>query len=546
MNSSVISISSNRIYLDTLSEAARQSLMHTISCYNRAKEVLYNFEYNNKILQQESDIKETVFIKQWLYDNFQIRPQEYYITSLTGQVSGMIRSQQELQKIYDMDLQYRQEKRQSKINKTFKQLRQMMNLKQKIIKLYKTDKAGRNQLALPKYLCKMFPDTKDLKQLYELELFVDKQIKRLSARISMMQWKQEYELSVHKTIPSRNTFGGGKAFYRTKDTTNIEINKWHEQRDFNRNRSVSFAGRYDAKYKNWLCKYDIQNHTMDITLMNGDILHLPYIIFPYREDNLRQVLQHTKESGYSIGYTLELRKDHMDRTFILMKAAFRIYDNHQNLDTSNGVISVDINYDNISWSELNSQGARLRGCSIYFNLDKKTTGQRKDILGRACSRIIRICEDTKKPLVMEDISLKKKKAAMIYDDKQANRKISVFAYQMISMLLCGKAFQKSVGVIKINPAYTSQIGKMKYMRQMKSTVHLAASYVIGRRGMRFSEKIPTYAKELISENKKRSHHWKQYSHLTTVFKKFKTDFFLTDIPIIHDIKEYFHSKFFYS
>ncbi|RGR75463.1 transposase, partial [Holdemania filiformis] len=39
------------------------------------------------------------------------------------------------------------------------------------------------------------------------------------------------------------------------------------------------------------------------------------------------------------------------------------------------------------------------------------------------------------------------------------------------------------GVVQVNPAYTSQIGKEKYSRKMGCTVHMAASFVIGRRGM---------------------------------------------------------------
>ena len=40
--------------------------------------------------------------------------------------------------------------------------------------------------------------------------------------------------------------------------------------------------------------------------------------------------------------------------------------------------------------------------NIYFDLEHKTSEQRKDILGRVSSRIIKLCVDTKKPLVIED------------------------------------------------------------------------------------------------------------------------------------------------
>ena len=40
----------------------------------------------------------------------------------------------------------------------------------------------------------------------------------------------------------------------------------------------------------------------------------------------------------------------------------------------------------------------------------------------------------------------------------------------------------------VNPAYTSKIGKQKYSKARKLTVHNAAAYVIARRGQGFEDK----------------------------------------------------------
>ena len=42
--------------------------------------------------------------------------------------------------------------------------------------------------------------------------------------------------------------------------------------------------------------------------------------------------------------------------------------------------------------------------------------------------------------------------------------------------------QEKVRLKEINPAYTSRIAKDKYMKSMGCSVHMAASYVITRRG----------------------------------------------------------------
>ena len=49
---------------------------------------------------------------------------------------------------------------------------------------------------------------------------------------------------------------------------------------------------------------------------------------------------------------------------------------------------------------------------------------------------------------------------------------------------------------KVNPAYTSVIGRFKYAKMYGLSVHEAASFVIGRRGLDFEEKVP---KELIKQ-----------------------------------------------
>ena len=49
-------------------------------------------------------------------------------------------------------------------------------------------------------------------------------------------------------------------------------------------------------------------------------------------------------------------------------------------------------------------------------------------------------------------------------------------------------------VKKVNPAYTSVIGRFKYMKKYGLSVHESAALVIGRRGLGYRERVP---KELV-------------------------------------------------
>jgi IS605 OrfB family transposase len=346
--------------------------------------------------------------------------------------------------------------------------------------------------------------------------------------------KERYERK--GKIPSRITFGT-KKHYRLKDTTKMNLTEWHEEREYARNHMILFSGRFDAKYKNWLVKYEVEKQEMTITLMNHSVLRIKNIIFPYRGEELQEILAHKKEVGVSVGYWLEVRKDSNGRNYLLMKATITKEITHLNEYIKDGVVAVDLNLDNLSWSELDATGNYVRGGVIEFHLVGKDSHQIDDLLGRACSRVIKHCKEVKKPLILEEIDLRKKKASMSYGKKKANAGTSLFAYSKMSAFLTSKAYRNGIGVLTINPAYTSQIGKLKYMRMLRSTVHRSASYVIGRRGMGFSEKVPTIYKNLLPIAKKRSHHWKQFAHITALIKGIPTNTFRKNLPNFLDKKE---------
>jgi len=61
------------------------------------------------------------------------------------------------------------------------------------------------------------------------------------------------------------------------------------------------------------------------------------------------------------------------------------------------------------------------------------------------------------------------------------------------------ARRAGIEIIKVNPAYTSVIGEFKYCPQYRIDKDTAAAFVIGRRGLGFSDKIPENYKDLLSK-----------------------------------------------
>jgi transposase len=61
------------------------------------------------------------------------------------------------------------------------------------------------------------------------------------------------------------------------------------------------------------------------------------------------------------------------------------------------------------------------------------------------------------------------------------------------------AKRNGVQVIKVNPAYTSIIGKLKYAPLYNVDKDTAGAYVIARRGLGFKERLPKNYRKLLKD-----------------------------------------------
>jgi transposase, IS605 OrfB family, central region len=61
------------------------------------------------------------------------------------------------------------------------------------------------------------------------------------------------------------------------------------------------------------------------------------------------------------------------------------------------------------------------------------------------------------------------------------------------------ARRNGIEIKKVNPAYTSVIGKLKYSPQYNIDKDIAGAFVIARRGLGYKEKLPKNYKELLND-----------------------------------------------
>jgi len=92
-----------------------------------------------------------------------------------------------------------------------------------------------------------------------------------------------------------------------------------------------------------------------------------------------------------------------------------------------------------------------------------------------------------------------------------------------------RACREGVQIFEVNPAYTSQIGKIKFAKRYGLSIHHAAALCIARRVTGFSELLPrhsgvpsgkgTYVTFAVPERNQQRNNW---SYLGVVSRKLRT------------------------
>jgi IS605 OrfB family transposase len=160
-------------------------------------------------------------------------------------------------------------------------------------------------------------------------------------------------------------------------------------------------------------------------------------------------------------------------------------------DERQGAIGIDINSNHLSIVEIDRCGNPLHQQTVPLNLYGKSSNQAKALIGEACKKIVKIAEDAKKPLVLEKLDFKQKKASLREKGTPYARMLSSFAYSSILTHLKSRAQKQGIEIKEVNPAYTSMIGRVKFSKRYGLSIHHAAALVIARRFFRFSEKPPS-------------------------------------------------------
>lgn len=118
------------------------------------------------------------------------------------------------------------------------------------------------------------------------------------------------------------------------------------------------------------------------------------------------------------------------------------------------------------------------------------SGQQKAQIVRACLQLVEIATRYRCPIAVEDLDFTEKKEQLKEKGRKYARMLSSWSYSQFFKSLESIAANRGICILKVNPAFTSLMGSIKYARQYGLASDEAAGLSVARRGMRLQEKIP--------------------------------------------------------
>ena len=159
-------------------------------------------------------------------------------------------------------------------------------------------------------------------------------------------------------------------------------------------------------------------------------------------------------------------------------------------DQRRGAIGVDLDADHLAVADTDASGNYLKAWRVPLVTYGKNTNQAEALIGDAVASVVQYAREVGKPIVIERLDFRQKKAVLEGESHRYSRMLSSFSYGKIKAYFVSRSYRQGVEIHQINPAYSSVLGRVKFMERYGLTVHQAAALVLARRLLGCSERIP--------------------------------------------------------
>ena len=159
-------------------------------------------------------------------------------------------------------------------------------------------------------------------------------------------------------------------------------------------------------------------------------------------------------------------------------------------DQQRGAVGVDLNADHLAIAETDASGNYVNAWRVPLVTYGQSQHQAEALIGDAVASVVQYARDVGKPIVLEKLDFRIKKAALEGESRKYSRMLSSFSYGKIKSCFLSRGIRQGVEVYQVNPAFSSVIGRVKFMERYGLSVHQAAALALARRLLGCSERIP--------------------------------------------------------
>ena len=159
-------------------------------------------------------------------------------------------------------------------------------------------------------------------------------------------------------------------------------------------------------------------------------------------------------------------------------------------DRKQGAIGVDLNADHLAACETDASGNYLHAFSVPLVTYGKSRHQAEALIGDAVACVVDYAGRVGKPVVLEQLDFREKKAVLEGESRTYSRMLSSFSYGKTLAYFVSRGHRQGVEIRQVNSAYSSVIGRVKFMERYGLSVHQAAALALARRLLGCSERIP--------------------------------------------------------
>ena len=159
-------------------------------------------------------------------------------------------------------------------------------------------------------------------------------------------------------------------------------------------------------------------------------------------------------------------------------------------DQRRGAIGVDLNADHLAVVETDASGNYVHAFSVPLVTYGKSRHQAEAIIGDVVASVVAYAREVGKPIVIEKLDFRQKKADLEGESRRYSRMLSSFSYGKIKACFLSRGYRQGVEIHQVNPAFSSVVGRVKFMERFGLSVHQAAALVLARRLLGCSERIP--------------------------------------------------------